>query len=148
MNLELALVCDDAREDEEGKLDVHGIFNDLYAPSFPAKQDRMILVAVIEWDRGDSGRHQFRVDLLGPDERPSLTVDGHSDVSPRPDDRPPARTRLVLPLEEVVFPQPGRYRFQVRVKGRDLPGPSLHLVETGAGPGTEPVAGGDEADPG
>ena len=139
MNLELALVCDDARENEEGKLDVHGIFNDLYAPSFPAKQDRMVLVAVIEWDREDSGRHQFRVDLMGPEGRPSLTVDGHSDVTPRPEDRPPARTRLVLPLEEVIFPQPGRYRFHVRVKGRDLEGPSLYLVETGAGAGTEPV---------
>lgn len=145
MNLELALVCDDAREDDEGKLDIHGVFNDLYAPSFPAKQDRMVLVAVIEWDRNDSGRHQFRVDLLGPEGKPSLTVDGHSDVTPRPEDRPPARTRLVLPLEDVVFPQPGRYRFQVQVKGQPLQGPSLYLVETGAGEGTEPVPEPEEA---
>lgn len=140
MNLELALVCDEAHETPEGKLDIRGVFNDLYAPGFPAKQERMVLVAVLEWDHRDEGRHQFRVDLVGPDGKPSLTVDGHSEVDPRPEGRPPGRTRLVLPLEEVVFPRPGRYTFQVRVKGQTFRGPSLHLVETGGAPGTEPVA--------
>ncbi len=129
MNLQLALVCDDARTTSEGKLDVHGIFNDLFAPGFPAKQDRMILVLVLEWDRKDEGRHKFKVDLLDPSGRPTLTVDGHSDVDPRAPDRPPARTRLILPMEEVVFPSPGRYTFRIQVKGTALPGPSLHLVE-------------------
>jgi hypothetical protein len=35
-----------------------------------------------------------------------------------------------MPLEDVVFPVPGRYRFRIRVKGRELQGPSLYLVET------------------
>ncbi len=128
MELILGLVCDDAFVTDDGKLDVHGIFNDLYAPGFPARQDRMVLVMAVEWDREDQGRFQFRVDLEGPDGRPSLTVDGQTEVDPRPEDRPPPRTRLVLPLEDVVFPVPGRYRFAVRLKGRTHPGPSLHLV--------------------
>lgn len=129
MELALGLVCDDARTTPDGKLDLHGVFNDLYAPGFPAKQDRMVLVLVIEWDREDQGRFQFRVDLKDPKGRPSLTVDGHTEVDQRPPDRPPARTRLVMPLENVVFPQAGRYRFEVRMKGRSFPGPTLHLVE-------------------
>lgn len=138
MELLLGLVCDAARTTEEGKLDVQGIFNDLYAPGFPAKQDRMTLVLAIEWDRRDQGRFQFRVDLKGPDERPSLTVDGHTEVDQRPPDRPPARTRLVMPLEDVVFPEPGTYRFEVRMKGETFPGPSLHLVQQDSPPEPEP----------
>lgn len=138
MKLLLALVCDDARPDHDGKLDIHGVFNDLYAPGFPAKQDRMVLVLVVEWDRSDQGRYRFKVELRDPDGRPSLTVEGHTDVDPRPDDRPPARTRLVLPLEEVVFPKPGPYRFDIRVKGVELEGPSLYLVRTDPPP--EPAA--------
>lgn len=130
MNLLLALVCDDARPNPEGKLDVHGVFNDLFAPGFPAKQDRMVLVLVVEWDREDEGRHAFRLDLVDPDGRPNLTVDGHTDVDRRPPDRPPGRTRLIMPLEDVVFPRPGPYRFRVRVKGRELQGPTLHLMES------------------
>lgn len=134
MELLLGLVCDDAQTTAEGKLDVQGIFNDLYAPGFPAKQDRMVLVIAMEWDREDQGRFQFRVDLTGPEGRPSLTVDGHTEVDRRPPDRPPARTRLVMPLEDVVFPRPGTYRFEVRMKGQTFPGPSLHLVEQDAPP--------------
>ncbi len=134
MQLLLAAVCDDARLNAQGKLDVHGIFNDLYAPGFPAKQDRMVLVLVVEWDREDEGRYRFRIDLEGPDGKPSISVDGHSDVDRRPADRPPPRTRLVLPLEEVVFPTPGAYQFKVTMKGHAFPGPSLYLVESDEAP--------------
>lgn len=130
MRVQLALVCDEAGEGPDGKLNVQGAFNDLYAPGFPAKQDRMVLVMVVVWDRNDQGRYRFRVDLEDPEGNPSLTVEGHTDVDRRPEDRPPARTRLIMPLEEVIFPAPGRYRFRIRVKGEELEGPSLWLVET------------------
>ena len=134
MELLLALVCDDARLNSEGKLDAHGVFNDLYAPQFPAKQDRMVLVLVIEWDREDEGRYRFRVDLEDEAGRPTLSVEGYSDVDKRAPERPPPRTRLVMPLEEVVFPRPGAYTFKVRMKGTTLQGPSLYLVEQAEAP--------------
>lgn len=134
MELQLALICDDARTTPEGKLDVHGVFNDLYAPGFPAKQEHMVLVLTLEWARGDVGRILFKVELTDPSGRPTLTVEGQSDVDSRPADRPPARTRLILPLEEVIFPQAGRYQFNIKVKGRDHPGPSLYLVDTSEAP--------------
>lgn len=129
MRLLAFAVCDQAVSTPDGKLDVHGVFHDLYAPGFPARQDRMTLVVCIEWDRDDSGRHHFRVDVRGPDGRPTLTVEGESEVTPRPPERPPPRTQLVMPLEDVVFPVPGRYDFDIRVKGHVMPGPVLHLVE-------------------
>lgn len=129
MRLLTFAVCDQAAATPDGKLEVHGVFHDLYAPGFPARQDRMTLVVCIEWDRDDAGRHRFRVDVRGPDGRPTLTVEGESEVTPRPADRPPPRTQLVMPLEHVVFPVPGRYDFDIRVKGHVMPGPALYLVE-------------------
>jgi len=137
MQLLMAVVCDEASVTPEGKLDVHGVFNDLYAPGFPAKQDRMVLVLVVEWDREDEGRYQFRVDLEDDQGKASLSVEGHTDVDRRPEDRPPPRTRLVMPIEEAVFPHPGPYRFSVRMKGRSFTGPSLYLVEASEAPTTE-----------
>ena len=130
MRLQLALVCEDAAVNPEGRLDVHGVFNDLYAPGFPARQERMVFVLVTEWDREDEGRYRFRVDLKDPEGEACLTLDGHTDVDRRPPDHPPARTRLIMPLENVVFPQPGRYAFHVRLKGDTFSGPSLHLMES------------------
>jgi hypothetical protein len=129
MHVQLALVCDDARMRPDGKMDVEGVFNDLVAPGFPAKQERMVLVTTIEWDRGDEGRNKFRVDLVGPDGRPSVTVDGETEVDLRPADRPPPRTRLIMPLETVIFPRAGKYTFEIRVKGKKLRGPSIFVME-------------------
>jgi hypothetical protein len=130
VKLLLALLCDDAKVTADGKLDMHGVFNDLYAPGFPARQDRVVLVLVVEWDPEDHGRFQFRVDLVAPDGKPSLTVNGHTDVDARPAGRPPARTRLIMPLETVIFPVAGAYRFRIRVKGVEHEGPTLYLMRT------------------
>ncbi len=130
MRILAAAVCDHAAASPDGKLDVRGIFHDLYASGFPARQDRMTLVLSLEWDRSDSGRYTFRVDVRGPGGKPTLTVEGHSEVTPRPAGRPPPRTRLVMPLEDVVFPEPGRYDFRVTAKGRTMRGPVLYLIET------------------
>jgi hypothetical protein len=137
MHIQLALVCDDARMRPDGKMDVEGVFNDLAAPGFPAKQERMVLVTTIEWDRGEEGRNKFKVDLMGPDGRPSLTLDGETEVDQRPADRPPPRTRLIMPLENVVFPRAGKYTFEVRVKGKKLRGPSIFVMEVETGTGME-----------
>ena len=128
MKLQLALVCDHAEETADGKLDVHGIFNDLAAPGFPAKHD-MVLVMTVEWSRDDMGHYDFDVNLTGPSGQTSMTIQGHSEVDRRDPDRPPARTRIVMPLQGVIFPYPGAYRFVIRIKGQDYEGPSLFLIQ-------------------
>ena len=133
MELILALLCDDASTTADGKLDVHGVFNDLVAPGFPARREKMVFVAGIEWERKDSGRFQFKIDLVDPSGRPALTLEGHTDVDERPKDRPPARTWLIMPLENGVFTGPGCYRFTIRVKGKELAGPALHVFPSDEG---------------
>ena len=128
MRLQLALVCDDAEETTDGKLDLRGVFSDLAAPGFPAKHD-MVLVLAVEWSRDDLGHYDFEVDLTGPSGQSTMTIQGHSDVDRRELNRPPARTRIVMPLREVIFPEPGAYSFRIRIKGKDYEGPSLFLME-------------------
>ncbi len=128
MRLQLALVCDHAEQTPNGKLDLRGVFNDLAAPGFPAKHD-MVLVLAVEWDRSDEGRYEFQVELVGPSGRTTMTISGHSDVDRRDAGSPPARTRIILPLQDVIFPEPGQYTFRIQVKGRIHEGPSLFLVE-------------------
>lgn len=130
MDLQYVFLCDAAGEDTNGKLDVKGIFHDLLAPGFPAVQERMVLVLVIEWGTKDQGRYNLKAEMVGPDGAVVLTVDGHSDVDARPAERPPARTRLIVPLEKVVFPRAGKYHLRVIVKGERFRGPSLYLLET------------------
>lgn len=130
MQLLLATLCEHAQLRPDGKVDVHGAFYDLAAPGFPAKQDEMVLALAVEWDPGDEGRYQFRVELKGDEaEKPSFTVEGHTDVSRRDAEDRPARTFLIMRLEEIVFPRAGAYRMTVRLKGSAIAGPTLYLWE-------------------
>jgi hypothetical protein len=118
MQLLLSLACEDARTRPDGRLDFIGVFDELQAPGFPAAQDRMTVVFVMEWAPDEQGRKEFRADLLDGDDRKVLTIEGHTDVgadsaSTEVSGRP--KTQLVMPLERVVFPHEGEYRFVLQV---------------------------------
>lgn len=114
MELILALACDGATIREDGKLDVTGILNELSAPGFPAARDNLTVVFVIEWAAGEEGQQPLRADLIDEQDQMILTIQGQTEVVSRELDQPPPQTRVVLPLDRVVFPHPGRYRFRLR----------------------------------
>ena len=122
------LFCADALAGPDGKLNVHGIFNELGAPDFPARQDNMVLVGIVEWQRDLQGRIPFTVNLNDPDGMSIFSVEGHTDVEARPTSKAPAKTQLILPLKNVMFPVPGHYRVRININGSDLAGPSMHLM--------------------
>lgn len=129
MELTLALLCEEARDRPDGRFDVLGIFNELSAPGFPAIQDRMTALFVMEWAADEAGTQAFRADLIGADGRRIVTIEGETEVPHRAPGRPAAQTRLALPLEQVVFPGPGRYRFDLVAGGDVHRACSLHLSE-------------------
>ncbi|GMV04167.1 MAG: hypothetical protein AMXMBFR53_04480 [Gemmatimonadota bacterium] len=133
MHVLLMTFCEHATLRPDGKLDVRGAFNDLAAPGFPAKQDEMVLVVAVEWAAGDAGRYQFKVELKGDAPKPSFTVNGETEVHPRAPGERPGRTYLIMPLQEIVFPQPGAYQLELKVKGETVRGPLLHLWEVDDG---------------
>ena len=129
MHLRFSAVCDDARPTPDGKLDLHGVYHDLSAPGFPARQDRLVLVLLIEWEREDHGRYLFKADLEDEAGDISLTVEGETEVHRPAPNQPPARSQLIMPLEGVVFPHAGQYTFRLKVKGRTFDGPGIYLME-------------------
>jgi Family of unknown function (DUF6941) len=124
-----AFICTDARVTHEGRLDLLGVFNELFAPAFPARHGRLVLAAMLVWDAGEQGRVDFRVDLRGADGTSVYTVDGHTEVMERAPPAPPPKTQLVLPLHDVLFPNAGRYRFEFVVAEQHVQGPSLFVLQ-------------------
>jgi hypothetical protein len=124
------LFCKDAAAGPDGRLNIQGVFNELYASDFPARQDRLVLVGVIEWERNAQGRIPFRIDLTDPDGDAVFSIDGHTDVESRPMNSAPAKTHLVLPMEKVMFPAAGRYRVRFSANDEEIFGPSMHLMRS------------------
>ncbi len=129
MRVLYAVICEHAHERPDGRLDVHGVFHQLYAPGFPASQDRLVLALALEWDTEAPGRRELKIDLVDPSGSPCLTIRGHTDVVPRQKNEAPPRTLLVLPMEEVVFPAPGTHFFNLDVAGKPVVLAPLHLIE-------------------
>jgi hypothetical protein len=123
-----AFLCEHVQPTPDGRLDVHGIFHQLYAPGFPAKQDHMVLAIALEWDQEGEGRKDFSIDLLDPSRSPCLSITGHTDVSSRNPTEAPPQTRLILPMEEVPFPSEGTYLFELRLGDRSIELTPLHLI--------------------
>lgn len=129
MKVLYALLCEDASMRPDGRVDLHGVFHHLFAPGFPAQQDRMTLVAVLEWSAEEAGRVNFKIDVLDPASSPVGTINGHTEVgTPRPME-PPQQTRLVMALDNVVFPVEGTYHFELSVGDRRERIALLHLIE-------------------
>lgn len=131
MELKLAVFCDQAHEGADGRLDLVGIFDELAAPGFPAIQDRMTVALVLEWSPDESGQQPLRADLVTEEGTRVLTIQGHTEVHSPADPRRPARTRLILPLERVVFPQEGRYFLELIAGGETTRACSLFVMEHG-----------------
>ena len=122
--------CEHAATRSDSKLTVEGIYNELYAQDFPARQDQLLLAGLIEWDRDSHGSQHFKINLLDPDKKPIFTIEGCSEIDERPEHRPPAKTHLIFPLDNLVFVVPGQYQIQLEVSGQQIPGPSLHLMRS------------------
>ena len=119
--------CHRAGSDDSGQLEIRGIFDELRAPSFPARQPRMRLAGLVSWSDGERGRVPFLIELLDPGDKAVFTIQGFSEVEESPGSAAPPRTQLNLPLEDVTFPEPGRYRIRLEVEGTQVYGPSLYL---------------------
>jgi hypothetical protein len=128
MELKLAVVCEAARERPDGRIDIIGVFDELHAPAFPAVQERMTVVFVMEWAATETGSQPFRANLVHATGRKILGLEGHTVVHGPSAGR--AVTRLVQQLDKVVFPASGDYHFELVAGGEVLEVAGIRLTES------------------
>jgi hypothetical protein len=134
MKVVLAATCDAAQERPDGKLDVRGAFHELYAPGFPARQDRLTLVLVMAWEPHEVGQEQrFRADLVDESGTMIVTVQGETEVQGRQLEGAPPQTRLIMELTDVVFRRPGWHHFEIQAGGETHRGCPLYVGEQASG---------------
>ena len=120
--------CQHADTNEDGQLNISGIFSELYAPAFPARQDLLVIAGIIEWDKQQQGKIPFRINLADKHGKAIFTIEGHSEVDARAENQAPARTQLLMPVKKIVFPEAGRYRAECMIADITFSGPALYLL--------------------
>jgi len=130
-DLQSALLCDDVRQERNGKFILIGIYDGLGLPHFPFRQGRLCIVT--RWCSGD-GEFMQRTRLMAPDQS-TVVMDGRP--IPVRLNSPEASATNVEIFMNVTFHGPGTYwmeimldddlklRFPLRVSLREPPPGSL-----------------------
>lgn len=139
MELLLATLCDYTMVSQEGKLSILGIFERVFARQFPARHRRMELAMQIKCSLADIGHERdIQVVLIDQDGRQILQSVGSLNLPP--DVAQPPTLNIIQVFEDVGFPEPGRYSFNVYLSGREVAAIPLELVQL------PPEEGDDERD--
>jgi len=118
MDVDLALLADAATIDASGKLNILGVFDRITASNFPIAHPRMALVLRFVASVQEIGRHRVEISLREPRGEEVMHIDGEMQLGPGPASLAGSiRVPHVLHLDGLVFPQPGRYTFDLRVDG-------------------------------
>lgn len=115
------LVSDYANIAQGGKLNVMGIFRDIYASSFPARHSSMTLVVKLGADLGEyENKRSITIKLFEADGNEILKLSQEFNV-PKPSKGKRPEVNAIIELHDVVFPKPGRYEFKLLID-KDLKG--------------------------
>lgn len=117
MDIRLAVLADGANVSREGKLNVLGVFDTLYARQFPCVHPHMALVLRFEAAPEEAGStRQVEVQLVAADGRVLVSIPGAVTLQ-----RHQLGERMVvdhvLAFTSTRFEAPGRYTFRVAVDG-------------------------------
>lgn len=139
MQLAFALLADAANVSVEGKLNVLGVFDALQVGQLPTVHPRATLVLRLRGTLDEVGRHQLRLDWLGPDGQELWSTAGDLDIgTPAPgavDMDFPLLMALDLPIAAA-----GLHRLRVLIDDRLEGEVPLH-VRAGAPPLAPPMGG-------
>lgn len=115
MELLTILAADYANIAQGGKLNVMGIFRNIYATSFPARHLSMILVVKLGADIGEfDDDRSLTIKLMDQDGNELMRFSSPIKI-PKPSGGQRPEVNAILQINEIVFPQPGRYQFSVQV---------------------------------
>ena len=116
MQLLTILAADYANVAEGGKLNVMGIFTQIFAPTFPAMHPSMFLVIKLGPDFPEYGQErQLTITLVDDDGVLEIAkVTGDIQV-PMPVGGQKPEINLTINLQALVFPKPGTYQFTVLI---------------------------------
>ena len=128
INIEAFLLCD-AATDQQGKLNVLGAFNTIYAKQMPAVHPACAVAARIRFPKSEEGNHKVRIDVIDRDEKPIIPcLDGNLSVNVK-DDIGEAIVNLVLNIQRLKFENYGQYRIDLAIDNQIKGSLPFHVRE-------------------
>lgn len=129
MEIKQVILADYANVSREGKLNVLGIFSDIYAQNFPAVHPQMQVVISWTATKTEAGRKKtMQVELHNADGKRLLSLGGEVALP----EGAPGRAlggNFILPIPPVRFDEPGSYAFIVMINDEERGRASFDVVK-------------------
>jgi hypothetical protein len=114
MNIQVAVLCDAATEDN-GKLNLLGAFDTIYAPQLPAVHPQCAVALRATFMSGDEGGRKLKLNFVNADGRaimPSIEIPVTIVL---PDDVHFVTRNFIVNIQQLKFAEAGLYSVDVRL---------------------------------
>jgi hypothetical protein len=135
MNIQVAALCD-AATDDNGKLNLLGAFDTIYAPQLPAMHPQCAVALRVTFMSGDEGARKLRLNFVNADGRaimPSIEIPVAVAL---PDDAHFVTRNFIVNIQQLKFAEAGLYSVDVRLDDKSqgsIPLLIKHLPPGGMG---------------
>jgi hypothetical protein len=118
MNIQVAVLCD-AATDDNGKLNLLGSFDTIYAQELPAVHPQCSVALRVTFFSADEGKHQLKVNFVDADGRsimpdfPPIPVE-----VALPDDMHFCTRNFILNIQQLKFEESGPFSVDISLDGQ------------------------------
>ncbi|HTV76521.1 MAG TPA: hypothetical protein VMD57_05925 [Candidatus Baltobacteraceae bacterium] len=136
MNIQVAVLCDAANEDN-GKLNLLGAFDTIYAPQLPAVHPQCSVALRVTFMSGDEGERKLKLNFVNADGKSIMPPIEIPVLVALPEDAHFVTRNFIVNIQQLKFTEVGLYSVDVRLDDKSQAGIPLwikHLPPGGGGP--------------
>ncbi len=138
MNIQVAVLCD-AATDENGKLNLLGAFDTIFAQQLPAIHPQCSVALRVTFSSGDEGKHELQVNFVDADGHPIANFPPVPVEVALPEDMHFGTRNFIINIQQLKFDEPGLYSIDVVLDGQ--PQASIPLLVRHNPPAAPPAEG-------
>ena len=133
MNIQVAVLCDAATEDN-GKLNLLGAFDTIFAPQLPAVHPQCAVALRVTFMSGDEGARKLKLNFVDADGKSIMTPIEIPVAVSLPDEALFLTRNFIVNIQQLKFAEEGLYSVDVRLDDKSQAGIplSVKLVERAA----------------
>ena len=117
MNLEVFAICD-AATDSQGKLNILGAFDTIFAKELPARHPLCTIVVRVRFSREEEGEHKIFIDLIDDLEAPLVPRYEMTFTVRVPGEEPYATTNFIINFQNLALNRYGEHKIKLDIDGK------------------------------
>ena len=117
MNVQVAILCD-AATDDNGKLNLLGAFDTIYAQQLPAIHPQCAVALRVTFAAGDEGQHKLALNFINADGRSVMPAMEIPVAVVLPEDVHFLTRNFIVNIQQLRFTEVGLYSVDIRLDGK------------------------------